>query len=186
MISDSPTIGGRYPLWYHLPMFPYSLLMPKRRVFVSYHHESDQNFYWEFARLFGDAYQLVTDRSLERPVDSDDPTYAMRRIRESHLKGASCTIILCGMATFGRKYVDWEICASLNQDAALIGVHLPTFFPAPIPWRLHDNVLSGYAVMADWNSLVAAPLTLKLYLENALARSKALINNSRPTMRRNQ
>ena len=65
------------------------------------------------------------DIALARAVDSDDPEYIMRYIRENHLSGASTMIVLCGAGTRWRKYVDWEIRAGLAQQMSLIGVKLP-------------------------------------------------------------
>ena len=166
-------------------LLPFLVPIPKRRVFVSYHHDNDESYYDLFAVWFASISDVVTDRSLDRRVDTDDPEYTMRRIREGHLRGSSCTIVLCGLQTYQRKYVDWEICASLNQEAGLLGVLLPKPWQTPIPARLYDNVASGYAVLVPWSNLVASPYNLRLLLENALARRKALIVNSRPTMRRN-
>ena len=67
-----------------------TLLYPtqtKRKVFVSYHHDNDQRFYNEFSRSFSDTYDVITDNSLDRAVDSDDPDYVLRRIRENNITG---------------------------------------------------------------------------------------------------
>jgi hypothetical protein len=57
----------------------------KRKIFVSYHHGGDQFYYEEFSRIFHDTYEVISDNSLERSFDSDDPIYVMRRIREAHI-----------------------------------------------------------------------------------------------------
>jgi len=164
---------------------------PRRRVFVSYHHDVDQGYYQQFVGLFDELYEIVADRSLDREVDSDNPEYVMRRIRENYLKGSSATIVLCGKETWKRKYVDWEICASLNQQMGLIGVNLPTNPLSPegkyiVPARLHDNIVSGYAVwQLSWAKLEDTPDLLSKLIEAALQQDKNLIDNSRPTMKRN-
>ena len=135
-----------------------SLLYPtqiKRKVFVSYHHGNDQWFYNEFSRVFNDTYDVISDNSLDRAIDSDNPDYVMRRIREKYITGSSCTIVLCGAETPNRKYVDWEIKATLDKEHGLIGINLPTSITSQyggviVPDRLHDNVQSGYAVWIDW------------------------------------
>ena len=133
----------------------------KRKVFVSYHHHGDQAYYNAFSQSFHDTYDVITDNSLEREVDSDDVDYVMRRIRENYITGSSCTIVLVGKDTYLRKYVDWEIKATLDKQRSLIGVRLPT---APItaqntvtvPDRLHDNVRSGYGNCSrGWRERVA-------------------------------
>ena len=98
----------------------------KRSVFASYHHDGDQAYYDYFARVFADAYQIIRDNSLRKTILSDDADYIMRRIREDYLTGTSCTIVLCGNTTPWRKFVDWEIKASLDKRHGLIGIGLPT------------------------------------------------------------
>jgi hypothetical protein len=47
----------------------------------------------------------------------------MQRIRDKHITGTSCTIVLCGSLTPWRKYVDWEIKATLDKEHGLIGIN---------------------------------------------------------------
>jgi hypothetical protein len=123
----------------------------KRKVFVSYHHLGDQACYDLFSRTFHDNYDVITDNSLERRIDSADADYIRRRISENNITGTSCTIVLVGAKTWGRKHVDWEIKATLDMQHGLIGVRLPTAVMNPqgavlVPDRLHDNIQSQYAV----------------------------------------
>ena len=85
----------------------------RRKVFVSYHHGGDQAYYDEFSSFFHDQYEAVRDNSLERLVQSDDTEYVMRQIREQYITGTSCSIILIGAQSHERKYLDWEIKATL-------------------------------------------------------------------------
>jgi hypothetical protein len=162
----------------------------RRKVFVSYHHRGDQAYYDEFSRVFHDSYEAITDNSLERRVDSADVTYIMRRIREHHLAGSSCTIVLCGHETPRRKYVDWEIEASLDQQMSLVAVLLPTIEVGANggtfkPHRLQDNIDSGYAPWIWWSSLRENPALLSEVIEKANSNPKRLIVNSRARMVRN-
>jgi hypothetical protein len=165
-------------------------MAPRRKVFVSYHHDNDGSYYQDFARLFDTYHEVVTDNSVERRIDSDDSEYVMRRIRENYLTGSSVTIVLCGPYTWGRKYVDWEILASLNQRMGLIGLNLPTNpltsdNTYSVPGRLHDNIQSGYAGWLQWSTTFANPQVLLTEIEASLARSKSLIDNSRARRARN-
>jgi hypothetical protein len=171
---------------------PFNQVRPVRRnVFVSYHHGSDQVYYDSLSERMHDRLQLLTDNSLERRIDSSNHDYIMRRIREYHLHGSSCTIVLCGANTWRRKYVDWEIQASLVQQMGLVGVWLPTL---PLlsnngtdkPPRLQDNIDTSYAVWISWTDIVANPTALTDAIERANAASKDLINNSRVRMERNR
>lgn len=162
----------------------------RRNVFVSYHHGGDQPYYDSLSQNMHDRFQLITDNSLERRIDSSDHNYIMRRIREHNLRGSSCTIVLCGANTWRRKYVDWEINASLTQQMGLVGVWLPTL---PLlqnngtnkPARLQDNIDSGYAVWVSWGDVAANANVLTDAIERANAASKRLIENSRPRQGRN-
>jgi hypothetical protein len=162
----------------------------KRKVFVSYHHGGDQAYYNAFSQTFHDTYDVITDNSLEREVDSDDVDYVMRRIRENYIKGSSCTIVLVGKDTYARKYVDWETKATLDMSHGLIGVRLPS---APVttqntviaPGRLHDNIQSGYALWVSWSDITASAQACQLSIETANGKDKRLIDNSRARRLRN-
>jgi hypothetical protein len=163
----------------------------KHRVFVSYHHAGDQRYYNAFSTEFHDTHEAIHDNSLERMVDSEDVDYVMRRIREQYITGTSCTIVLAGAETWGRKYVDWEIKATLEKDHGLIGVALPTAQrdvnnKVLVPPRLHDNIESGYALWLTWEQLTKSPEQLEKYIADAKSRSKTLIDNSRDRLIRNR
>lgn len=165
-----------------------SLNIPtKRQIFVSYHHSNDQWYYDEFSRIFNDTYDVIQDNSLERVIDSDDPDYVMRRIRENYITGTSCTILLCGAETSQRKYVDWEIKATLDKNHGLIGINLPSSISSGngimVPDRFNDNYHSGYAVWMQWQELTSHSLTQSIEIANS--KSTSLINNTRQMRRRN-
>jgi hypothetical protein len=166
-----------------------ALMKPTRRkVFVSYHHGGDQAYYDEFSRFFHDQYEAVRDNSLERIIQSDDTEYVMRQIREQYITGTSCTIVLIGAQTHERKYLDWEIKATLDKGHALLGIVLPTHAKNPageiiVPDRFLDNFKSGYAVWSHWNGLTSEQLTQ--LINSAIAKPKFQINNSRQMRQRN-
>jgi hypothetical protein len=155
-------------------------LPERRKIFVSYHHDLDQAYYNALARLCDDC-DFLTDRSVSRIIKSDDPEYQERRIREEYMSGTSVTLVLCGAQTYQRKFVDWEIYATLYQEKALIGILLPWVVPDPVtgkftvPSRLHVNIGSGYALWRSWLHLNAA--NLRSWTEEALNKDKILIQN---------
>lgn len=157
----------------------------KHKVFISYHHHGDQAYYNAFSEAFHDTYDVIYDNSLERSIDSDDVNYVMRRIRESHITGTSCTIVLVGAESPERKYIDWEIAATLEKNHALIGVRLPTARMTAdnqhviVPDRLHDNIQSGFASWLTWAQITAGTAQLERYIAEAKNRSLALIDNTR-------
>jgi hypothetical protein len=170
-------------------LFGQSYQPVKPRVFVSYHHDNDQRGYDSLVQFFANTYDLVTDRSLKESIDSDNVDYVMQTIRENFITGTSLTIVLCGPETWKRKYVDWEIKATLDKEHALLGLQLPTLVAGSnglviIPARLHDNIQSGFAHWAGW---VTEPTAFASAIQVARSRSNNTrsIINSRDMMGRN-
>lgn len=69
----------------------------------------------------------------------------MRRIREEKLQDSTVTIVLVGNCTHSRRYVDWEIKASLQQGQSipngLIAINLSYMgSKGNAPQRLLDNL----------------------------------------------
>ena len=162
----------------------------KRKIFVSYHHRGDQAYYDMLSRTFAGVYELVEDHSLDHEVDSDNAAYVMRVIRENYITGSSCTIVLCGASTYGRKHVDWEIKATLDALHGLIGVRLPSLMISvsgkyTVPDRFHVNIETGYALCTDWSSITGSPATLTNLIETARLRPSTLIVNWAPLRERN-
>lgn len=167
-----------------------TLLNPpmRRKIFISYHHGNDQAYYEEFSRFFHDQYEAVYDNSIERKIDSDNVQYVMQRIRDKHITGTSCTVVLIGSESYERKYVDWEIKATLDKQHGLIGVALPTHKKTYdgkviVPDRFYDNLVTGYAGLVYWEGLTVQALTQQVDL--ATAKPKNLIDNSREMRKRN-
>jgi len=166
-----------------------SNLVQKPKVFVSYHHANDQVYYDQFSALFSEVYDIITDRSVDRIFRSNDVQYQRARIRKKYIKGTSLTVVLCGTESWKRKFIDWEICATLNMRHALLGIVLPSqprnrWNQYWWPDRLSDNLRTGYAHWIYWTE---DPDTLKVAIDAARLRSRKtnLIDNSRPTMKRN-
>jgi hypothetical protein len=157
----------------------------KRSIFVSFHHGGDRAYYDAFSKLFADTYDVIQDNSVEREIDSDDAEYVIRKIREEFITGSSCTVVLCGTQTPQRKFVDWEIKATLDKEHGLIAVQLPSNSDFLVPERLMDNVTSGYAVWTNWQQLAANLKLLPSLIEQANAKSKSLIQNQRELRARN-
>lgn len=168
-------------------------LTPKRKVFVSYHHQ-DQTAVDAFRSLFSDTYDVFSDASLDRLIDSTNTEYVRRTIREDYITGTSITIVLCGVDTWKRKYVDWEIHSTLDKDHALLGIMLPGITGALqsdgqrrwiVPDRLHTNIQTGYAHFITWPQNAQE---LSAAINYAVASSEQLRhmkNNSAPKMTRN-
>lgn len=166
-----------------------NLMVPVRpRVFVSYHHSGDQWYYNEFSRIFHDQHEAIIDRSLDRAKNSDNSDYVRWAIANQDIKGTSCTIVLCGAQTFQRKYVDWEIKATLDDRHGLIGVRLPTAQSNAqgqiiVPDRLSSNIHSGFALWINWVDLSVQ--NLQAWIATARDRPENLIVNPATIKQRN-
>ena len=137
----------------------------RHNVFISYHHEQSQKYKDKFVQMMG---TRIIDKSVDiGDIDSDNaPTEAtLQRIRERFIASASVTVVLIGRCTWKRKYVDWEIGASLrhtetNPRCGLLGILLPDhpnhgtgeYKHKLIPPRLSDNCGSNgtFACIYDW------------------------------------
>ena len=114
----------------------------RRKVFISYHHE-DKNEVDDFIQTFDDEHDVFIARGLgcgmsDDIVNSTNVDYVMNRIRELYLSDSTVTIVLIGKDTWTRRYVDWEIQASLRHGETvtpngLLGIVLPSAASNPIP-----------------------------------------------------
>jgi hypothetical protein len=132
----------------------------RHKVFISYHHD-DQKEVDAFVRTFDDERKTFIARGLgigmaEEVVNSNDTDYVMRRIRELYLKDSTVTVVLIGKCTWARRYIDWEIQASLRHGEivtpnGLLGIVLPSAGKNPTaPDRLRKKMIGkssdeGYA-----------------------------------------
>ena len=108
----------------------------RHKVFISYHHD-DQDEVEQFVETFDHERKVFIARALgigmeQDIIDSDDTDYVMRRIRELYLGDSTVTILLIGKCTWARRYVDWEIQASLRSGETvtpngLLGIKLPSY-----------------------------------------------------------
>ena len=138
----------------------------RHNVFISYHHNQDQTYKTRFKGLMHDK-MVDMSVNLGDIIGENQPSEAvLQQIREDHIARVSVTIVLIGRCTWKRKYVDWEIGASLrdtptNPRCGLIGILLPDhpdfgergYRRNLLPPRLVDN-LSGnnsYAAVYDWS-----------------------------------
>lgn len=102
----------------------------KRKVFISYYH-GDQEAVNKFVKDFSDVFiaKTVGVKDGDFDFDSTKPEYIMRKIRETKLSDSTVTIVLIGSCTHSRRYVDWEVKASLQQGSTLpnglVAINLP-------------------------------------------------------------
>lgn len=156
------------------------------KVFVSYHHANDQAKADYLRTEYGENNTLL-DRSLNEAYEDMTDDEILAAIRTEHLKDSTVTIVLIGSETANRKWVDWEIYASLRPYGkrsrnGLLGIYLPT--AGETPARLQDNIDSGYAVTMKWENI---SWQLESKIEEAYNnRNKSdLVRNSRKRRERN-
>lgn len=170
---------------------------PKRRCFISYHH-ADEREVQAFLDTYSNA-EVFSHRALGLDmandiVNSNDTDYVMRRIRELYMQNTSVTIVMVGQNTWKRRYVDWEIAASLrngfgNPANGLLGIKLPSYAYGihQYPDRLNDNlnaqgVADGTPCYAQCMPYPTNSAELGTAIEEAYRRRQTrshLINNTR-------
>lgn len=171
----------------------------RRKCFISYHHD-DQAWVDYFINTFDHAHNLFIARGLGQTmaqdvVDSADTDYVMRRIRQLYIRDSSVTLLMLGKCTWARRYVDWEIQASLRSPQGglpngLLAIKLPAFPDnAAFPERLNRNLLSDARKAAGqtncyarWISYPQDTSTLWTAIEEAFRRRTthaSLIENPR-------
>lgn len=127
----------------------------KHKVFVSYYHKENQNEANHLRDCYGKNDTLI-DRSLKEAYENMSDNEIMAAIRTEHLKDSTVTIVLIGSKTAKRKWVGWEIYASLRPYGnrtrnGLLAIYLPT--AGDIPPRLKDNIETGYVVEMKWENI---------------------------------
>lgn len=121
----------------------------RHKCFISYHH-ADEAEVKQFIDTFDHTYDVFIAHALSCDlgplINSNNTDYVMRRIRELYLSDTSVTIVMIGRCTWARRYVDWEIAATLRNDpvnrrSGLMGIILPSASPNPqLPPRFLDNL----------------------------------------------
>ena len=128
----------------------------RHKTFISYHH-ADQEEVDNFIKTFDHdrdvfiARAVGSDQTLDKLIDSDDDEYVMRRIREKHMADSTVTLLFVGKNTWSRKFVDWELAASLHQGPVVglpngvVAILSKELTKAILPDRFVDNWEPGYA-----------------------------------------
>lgn len=158
-----------------------------RNIFLSFHQadELEANIWCRrFEGYFNEIRTLGLDEfgdDFAEHINSGDSDYVMRCIRDKKIAGTSCTVVLIGKCTWARRYVDWEIAATLRNFAdsargGLIGVQLPSALDhgwSKLPPRLALNVSSDGGVDSAYARFYPpAPSndTIARWVDDAVAR----------------
>ena len=127
---------------------------PRRKCFISYHH-ADEPEVARFLATFDHSHDKFISRGIGATmagdiVASSNDDYVMSRIRELYLSDSTVTILMIGNCTWSRRYVDWELKASLRSGEkatpnGLLGIVLPSFTSGQYPHRMNANLFDRTA-----------------------------------------
>lgn len=135
-----------------------------RNCFISYHHSYDAHYMEKLRDL--KSGMKVADYSLKEDISHLTEQTIYKKIRDK-MRNCSVTVVLVGSQTGHRKWIDWELWASLRGYAhpsdpyksfkpnGLLAIFLPVglFSSHSIPERLQDNINSGFAVCMKWENI---------------------------------
>lgn len=131
----------------------------RRKCFISYHHD-DEYEVEKFITDFDHGQDVLIARGIGASmagdvINSSNDDYIKSRIRDLYLRDTTVTIVMIGKCTWSRKFVDWEIAASLRNTSTasrsgLMAITLPSVSAdssRQLPGRVSDNWSdeSGYA-----------------------------------------
>lgn len=164
----------------------------RRKCFISYHHD-DEYEVQQFIQAFDHDQDVLIARGIGASmagdiINSNNEDYIKARIREKYLRDTTVTIVLAGRCTWARKFVDWEVAASLRNTSTasrsgLLAITLPSAadYGKQLPARVADNV-DGEDGYARWWKYPTSATSLAAIIETAYdARSTRgyLVDNSR-------
>ncbi len=176
-------------------MYEWSPSGVRRKCFISYYRE-DHGEVEKFVKSFRDIFipKAIGISSADDLIDSADPDYVMRRIRTEYLGDSTITICLIGNCTHSRRYVDWELKASLRQGDTynpngLLGIVLPSQGDAAhLPPRFKANWKDDRTGYALYRRYPNSGFELREWIEEAYTHRTTrarLIENSQSMMRYN-
>src|SRR5262245_44111488 len=105
-------------------------IAPKRKAFISYEGRDKpaaEAFISRWSQVF---IPKIVGAYGQDIINSTNTEYVIGKIRQEYLADSTVTIVLLGSCTHSRRYVDWELKASLRQGDSftpngLIGILLP-------------------------------------------------------------
>ena len=168
----------------------------RRKCFISYHHD-DEGEVENFINEFDHDQDVLIARGIGAGMSGDiirstDDDYIKQRIRELYLRDTTVTVVMVGKCTWTRKFVDWEIAASLRNTSTatrsgLMAITLPSaadHWNKRLPDRADDNFhdVNGYA---RWWKYPKSSAGLADMIETAHTYRTTrdhLVENSRPLL----
>lgn len=131
-------------------------------VFISYHHDNDQEYKEAILEMNGEGEEMIfIDGSVDTGDISDDLSdeEIREKIRDEYLRDTSVTIVLVGLETKGRKHIDWEIYSSMfdgtvNKKSGILVVVLPSASSNPNYTAAHNKEKETiYPECTNWISV---------------------------------
>ena len=121
---------------------------PRRTVFISF-SQSDRTEVDQFVYRWTQQDRVFISKTVGTAfgndlINSDRADYVISRIRTDYLADSTITLVLIGSCTHSRRFIDWEIKASLRQGETytpngLLGILLPPLASAHLPPRFAAN-----------------------------------------------
>ena len=111
----------------------------RRNVFISFASEDlgEVNMFRGQAKNQNNELEF-SDRSLQKPFNSENEEYIKRGIRE-RIRQASVTLVYVSENTSQSEWVDWEIRESIRLGKGIIAVHKGDSPPRNLPAAVREN-----------------------------------------------
>jgi hypothetical protein len=125
------------------------------KCFISF-HVADKAAVDDFCEKFSGSFIRRGVVMEDDIINSGHTDYVMRRIRKLYLKDSTVTIVLFGQCTWARRFVDWEVQASLRNPAdgypnGVVAIQLWESYKH-LPERVQLNVDGGYSKLYNYPS----------------------------------
>lgn len=162
----------------------------RHKCFISYHHD-DQGAVDDFVAKFEGAFIRRGLAMSDDIIDSDNTDYVMQRIRQLYLQDSTVTIALIGRCTWARRYVDWEVQASLRRPRngpppnGVLAIQLWESYTT-LPNRVQLNVDSEYAMFYKFPSTTTSLSNMVDKAFDARTEKADLISNPRDRFKYNK
>lgn len=171
----------------------------RHKTFISYHH-ADEDEVAAFIDHFDNDHDVLISRGIGASmagdvIDSDNADYIKQRIRTLYLRDSSVTLVMVGAETWGRRFVDWEIAASLRNTATssrngLLAITLPSIAndaSRQLPARVDDNRdgADGYGRWMKYPTSTEALASMIDAAYNRRTTHASTVDNSRALRQRN-
>ena len=163
----------------------------RHKCFISY-HKDDKYVVDDFCETFEGSFIRRGIMMEDDIIDSNDTDYVMRRIRELYLQDSTVTIVLVGRCTWARRFVDWEVQASLRKSLTgpppngLVAIQLWKSYKK-LPYRVNLNVDSEYAKFYEYpkssrglSTLIDEAFKARTDLQDSIVNPRERFSNNRP------